>query len=340
MSTPPTSDAYLPRPDCCACSASGRLVHAALSDRLFSIKGQWHMNRCSNPACDLHWLDPAPPPCVLPSFYTSYHTHALEPEGGLAKRLFTSGINGYLADRYGYKTAAPLSRAAKLVKCLIRAIPTLRDEAAARVFWLDAKSGGQLLEVGFGNGATLARLKALGWNVSGVEFDPVAVELARQLGVDARLGSLEDIAYPDAAFDAVVSSHLLEHLPDPLAHLKECKRILRPGGRLVLTTPNAASLGHRLFGKNWRGLEPPRHINVFGPSSILRLAENAGFRSVKVSATARGGHIISQSIRLARQVDPAVRGRAEVELLALVSWLTSLVAGNLTGEEICLECNR
>lgn len=264
----------------------------------------------------------------------------MEPEGGRAKRLFTSAINGYLADRFGYSFSGPLSTAARLVKRLIRVIPTLRDEAAARVFWLDAKPCGQLLEVGFGNGATLARLKALRWNVSGVEFDPVAVELARQLGVDARLGSLEDGAYPDAGFDAVVSSHLLEHLPDPLAHLKECHRILRPGGRLVLTTPNAASLGHRMFGQHWRGLEPPRHLHVFGPASIVRLAGEAGFRRVKVSTTARGGHIISQSIRLARHVDPAASGRVEVELLALVSWLASVVAGNLTGEELYLECER
>lgn len=340
MSTPQTSDTYLPRSDCCACGSSGRLLYAALTDRLFSIQGQWGMNRCSNPVCDLHWLNPAPPTSVLPSFYASYHTHTAEPEGGAAKRLFTSAINGYLADRYGYKVAAPLSSAARLVKFLIKAIPTLRDEAAARVFWLGSKPGGQLLEVGFGNGATLGRLRLLGWNVSGVEFDPVAVDLARQLGIDARLGSLEDCEYSSSAFDAVVSSHLLEHLPDPRAHLKECHRILRPGGRLVLTTPNAASLGHRLFSHNWRGLEPPRHLHVFGPASIVRLAEEAGFRRVKVSATARGGHIISQSIRLALNADPAARGRVEVELLAVASWLASVVAGNLTGEELRLECER
>jgi len=340
MITASSSGTYLPRPVCCACGASGRRIYTALADRLFSIKGQWCMNRCSNPACDLHWLDPAPRPSVLPTFYASYHTHSVEPEGGTAKRLFTAAVNGYLADQYGYKAAAPFSVAARLGKYLIKAIPSLRDEAAARVFWMYSKPCGQLLEVGFGNGATLARLKSLGWNVNGVEFDPVAVDLARQLGIDARLGSLEDGAYRDAAFDAVVSSHLLEHLPDPLAHLRECHRILRPRGRLVLTTPNATSLGHRIFGQNWRGLEPPRHLHVFGPASLVRLAEIAGFSRVKVSATARGGHIISQSIRLACHVDPAARGRVEVELLALVSWFFSTVAGNLTGEELHLECER
>jgi SAM-dependent methyltransferase len=340
MSIPTNLEAYVPRPMCSACGTLGRRVHSALIDRLFSIKGQWSMNRCSNASCDLHWLDPAPPTSVLPSFYSSYHTHSVEPEGGAAKRLFTCAINGYLSDRFGYQTSAPLSTAARLVKLLITLIPTLRDEAAARVSWLDSKPDGKLLEVGFGNGATLSRLKTFGWSVSGIEFDPVAVDLARNLGIDARLGSLEDGAYPDAAFDAVVSSHLLEHLPDPQAHLKECHRILRPGGRLVLTTPNSVSLGHFIFGKNWRGLEPPRHLHLFGPASLLRLAKTAGFQSVTVSATARGGHIISQSIRLACKADPAARRRAEVELLAFISWLSSVILGNSTGEELRLECKR
>jgi len=298
------------------------------------------MDRCSNPDCDLHWLNPAPPSSILPSFYTRYYTHAAEPRGGRIKRLFTSAINSYLADRFGYTTFPSRSTAAILMKAVIRLIPTLRDEAAARVFWLSAKPSGQLLEVGFGNGATLARLKELGWNVSGVEFDPVAVELARNLGIDARLGSLEDGAYPDESFDAVVSSHLLEHLPDPHAHLKECHRILRSGGRLVLTTPNAASLGHFIFGQHWRGLEPPRHLHIFGPASIVKLAGEAGFRYVKVSATARGGHIISQSIRLAINANPASRTKIEVESLSLLSWLACLVTGNLNGEELLLECSR
>lgn len=298
------------------------------------------MRRCGNPVCDLHWLDPVPSPSVLPSFYKNYHTHTVEPESGTAKRLFISAINGFLADRYGYMSSSPLSNAARLVKWLISIVPTLRDDAAARVFWLDAKHCGKLLEVGFGNGATLAKLKSLGWNVSGVEFDPIAVELARNLGVDVRLGSLEDGEYPDAAFDAVVSSHLLEHLPDPQAHLKECHRILRPGGRLELTTPNAVSLGHLMFGQNWRGLEPPRHLHIFGPASIVQVAKKAGFRSVKVSTTARGGHIISQSIRLACNADLAERSRVEVELLALVSWLACVMLGNYTGEELRLECQR
>lgn len=296
------------------------------------------MARCVNPQCDLHWLNPAPLPAILPSFYSSYHTHTAEPAGGIGKRLFTQAVDGYLAHRYGY--AAPTSLASRLGRWLIAAIPTLRDDAAARVFWLKAQPKGQLLEVGFGNGATLARLKSVGWNVTGVEFDPVSVELAKSRNLDARLGSLEECNFSDGAFDAVVASHLIEHLPDPRTYLQECARILRPGGKLVLTTPNVRSLGHRLFGLNWRGLEPPRHLHIFGPNALMRLAQESGFSHVRVFTTARSGHIISESLRLAMNINPAARRRIEVELAAFVSWFIALWTGPMSNEEICLECER
>lgn len=328
----------VPRPQCVVCGALGRRVYQSLTDRLFSIEGKWGMSRCANEACDLYWLDPAPSASILPSFYASYHTHTAEPEGGRAKTIFTDAVNGYLARRLAY--VDPGTWISRLGGWFIGAIPTLRDDAKARVFWLKAQQGSRLLEVGFGNGATLARLKALGWSVSGVEFDPVSVNLALARGIDARLGTLEECKFDSASFDAVVSSHLIEHLPNPRGYLEECARILSPGGKLILTTPNAVSLGHRLFRQNWRGLEPPRHLYVFGPHALQRLAMDAGFRRVKITTTARGGHIFSQSLRLAMRRDPKGAGRIEVELMALISWFVTRFVGPMKGEELCLECER
>ena len=174
--------------------------------------------------------------------------------------------------------------------------------------------------------------------MSGVEFDKVSVDLARRLGLEAHLGSIEDVAYPSGTFDAVVASHLIEHLPDPEGFLQECRRVLKQGGRLVLTTPNASSLGHRLFAADWRGLEPPRHLHVFGPKALMTLASNAGFKDVQVTTTARSGSILAQTLRLARKKPPAGAGRLEIEIAALLGWFVSLFAGALSGEELRLEC--
>ncbi|WP_210546269.1 bifunctional 2-polyprenyl-6-hydroxyphenol methylase/3-demethylubiquinol 3-O-methyltransferase UbiG [Rhodoferax sp. PAMC 29310] len=327
---------YTPKLKCAACGAKGLLCYEGLEDHLFAIKGAWRMVRCSRNGCGLHWLDPSPLPDLLPTFYEQYHTHAAEPAGGLAKRLFTQAVNTYLAAKFGYASCPTL--AGKIGRWIIQFTPTLRDDAAARVYWLDRVQNGKLLEVGFGNGATLDRLRRLGWNVVGVEFDGVSVELARKLGLEAHLGSLEDCDFDPNSFDAVVASHVIEHLPDPAGYFKECFRILKSDGRMVLTTPNASSLGHRLFTSNWRGLEPPRHLFVYSPDSLEKLARDAGFTRVWATTTARSGTILAQSLRLALGLNPHGAPRIEIELAAWVGWFFSLFSGRKSGEEIRLEC--
>lgn len=329
---------WVDKPLCPTCGAKGRLRYPLLTDRIFSVPGQWQMSQCSDASCDTYWLDPAPIDELLPTFYSTYHTHSLEARHGIAKQLFSAATNGYISSRFGYRSEATI--VSLLGRWAIAAIPTLRDDAAARVFWLSSKERGTLLEVGFGNAATMARMQGLGWSVVGVEFDPVSVELARSKQLDVFLGTLEDVRFSAERFDAVVASHVIEHVPEPKAFLRECARVLRPGGRLILTTPNSRSLGHRLFASNWRGLEPPRHLALFGPKALKRLADEAGFRRVHVKTTSRGGQIISQSLRLALHGNPSRVTRFEVESTALMAWAITAFVGRTWREELCLECWR
>src|SRR5207237_8067181 len=119
------------------------------------------------------------------------------------------------------------------------------------------------LEFGCGGVQFMSRRAEAGWNVGGIEPDPKAVQALRaRKGFDVR-ASLADFGEGAEAFDVVTMSHVIEHVTDPIGTLRSLRRILRPGGLLLITTPNAASLGSRVFGKYWRGLEPPRHLNVF-----------------------------------------------------------------------------
>jgi len=100
-------------------------------------------------------------------------------------------------------------------------------------------------------------------------------------------GGIEEGGFADDLFDAVSVFHVIEHVHDPAALLRKCARVLRPGGLLVITTPNLHSLGHRWFRENWRGLEPPRHLHIFSSLALMELVTRAGLVARNPRTTAR-----------------------------------------------------
>ncbi len=140
------------------------------------------------------------------------------------------------------------------------------------------EGNGRLLDVGCATGQFLAHMRTAGWQVAGVEFSPQAAAFAReQYGLDVQTGTLEEAAFPAASFDVVTLWDVLEHVQDPKDTLTEIARILRPGGLLVVSTPNPTCVEARLFGPHWIGWERPRHLHIFPPRLLRRYVEDAGF---------------------------------------------------------------
>jgi SAM-dependent methyltransferase len=100
-------------------------------------------------------------------------------------------------------------------------------------------------------------------------------------------GSLRGGNFPDATFDAVVMSHVIEHVHQPRELLAEVRRIVRPGGRVVIATPNASSFGHRIMRAAWPFLDPPRHLQIFTPPALEATVRAAGFDEVCVCTEIR-----------------------------------------------------
>jgi len=69
--------------------------------------------------------------------------------------------------------------------------------------------------------------------------------------------------------------------------------LLKPGGRLAMATPNNQSLGHRIFQKHWRGLEPPRHLQLFSPRTLSECARRTGLEILRSCSTAANADVIS-----------------------------------------------
>jgi len=181
-----------------------------------------------------------------------------------------------------------------------RAAVPARRHTNAWFLYLRRRPPGRLLEIGCGDGSRLAAFRDRGWEVTGQEIDAeAATAAARRRNLEVLAGPLEALNLPAAHYDAIAMNHVLEHVHDPAALLCECRRLLAPGGVLSAVTPNAASLGHRVFAANWRGLEPPRHLYIYTPAALRALACAAGFEDCTVSTSAANaaGTITQDSLR-------------------------------------------
>lgn len=139
------------------------------------------------------------------------------------------------------------------------------------------KEPGALLDIGCSLGYFVEAANARGWRASGVEISPAASEEARGIGLDVRTGILEEAGYEDGSFDCVTMWDVLEHVPDPTAHMIEVRRVLAPGGLVVIGTPNLGHARFKMKREAWRHLKPAEHIFYFHALSIARLMEKTGF---------------------------------------------------------------
>jgi SAM-dependent methyltransferase len=155
--------------------------------------------------------------------------------------------------------------------------------AARRLGGVPPAPPGHLLDVGCGSGAFLLALEDAGWRCSGVEIDAGAVETAHKAGLERiRQGDFLEADYPDSSIDVVRFWHSLEHLRSPRAALVEARRILRPGGTLVVGVPNFGSLLSKAFRGRWFPLEVPRHLWHFDRTRLRALALQTGFEVQRI----------------------------------------------------------
>ncbi len=305
---------------CVTCGGRGELVLEGLKDRLFRVAGLWSLSRCLSPGCGTTWLNPRPIEADLYLTYQSYYTH-----GGNTPPV-KSGLFA--------KSAIRLSRIADSL--IRRALGIDRARRRINELYADRASQGSLLEVGCGDGRRLSKWAEKGWDVLGQDVDPSAVEL----------GELKALNLDAERFDMVAGNHVIEHVSDPSDLFRECYRLLKPGGVLVLTNPNPESLGSKKWGENWFFWDPPRHLNLFTPSGLQVLSERAGFETERAFTSAARAHSVAAGSLEIREVGGHVMGRQVhwwVYIRALVflyrAWLSPR-SKTVSGEETVLIARR
>jgi SAM-dependent methyltransferase len=198
----------------------------------------------------------------------------------------------------------------------------------------------QALDVGCGAGQLMVALKLAGWEVEGVEWDPIAAETARKTsGQHVWVGDFRGVSLPREAYHLVVLHHVFEHLEDPHAVLRRIAELLIPGGCVVLVYPNIDSLGARIFRDAWVSWDAPRHVVLPSGNALISEAGRAGWIPLGSRTTARhaaGFMALSRAYREHKTIDLT---RPEINIVdRLLSALEKALVrcGFYMGEEVII----
>lgn len=149
---------------------------------------------------------------------------------------------------------------------------------------------GKLLDIGCSTGDWGLFWQARGWQSSGIDIDREHLRIAKERGIDARFCDLnsELMPFDSATFDLVFAGEVIEHLVDTDGFLREIQRCCKPGGHLLLTTPNLASFENRLrlllgMYPKWLNynLTESGHVRGYTPGALRKQLSTHGFTVVR-----------------------------------------------------------
>jgi SAM-dependent methyltransferase len=166
---------------------------------------------------------------------------------------------------------------------------SLRHNFVRRLRALGApREGARLLDLGAAYGFAVDEARRLGWRAVGLEVSPTAARRAAETirAAVVAVGDAQHVPFADDCFDVVTLWDVLEHLPEPHAAMTEVARVLRPGGRLVLTTGDVGSLAARVSGVRWHLYTLPEHVFFYSREGLRRLLAAHGLRVERIRAEA------------------------------------------------------
>jgi 2-polyprenyl-3-methyl-5-hydroxy-6-metoxy-1,4-benzoquinol methylase len=206
------------------------------------------------------------------------------------------------------------------------------------------RTNGRALDVGCGGGRLLAGLALAGWDVEGLEVDPVAGDIARRRsGRPVHIGDFATTPLLKGTYELIVLHHVIEHIERPRDVLRRLCTLMTPTGRAVIGCPNPRSLGARLFGPHWFSWEAPRHLSVSPRPALAGVAAEFGLQllsSRSYDHNALHYFALSRAYRERRPVEEMCpRIAVSDQLLAFLEW-TLLRLGVPVGEDLLMVFGR
>lgn len=214
----------------------------------YSITGEWfELRECTS--CHLKATHPQPAANQLGRYYASkeYISHS-DTKEGWTNKLFHKARDFMMKKKFDWITQA------------------------------SGKTNGKLLDVGAGTGHFAAYMKDKGWKVIALEPDETARKVAAEkLGLELQpLGELPH--QQPASFDVITLWHVLEHVQDVNGYMEQFRKLLIPGGVLLIAVPNHTSRDARQYGPQWAAFDVPRHLWHFSPASMEKLLTKHSFK--------------------------------------------------------------
>jgi SAM-dependent methyltransferase len=264
-------------PACPACGAPGFEVLFESTDRLYRVTDRkFRVVECER--CRLLRLEPRPTLAEIAQFYPE--NYWFEPDQTAAGRLEEAYRRIVLGDHVSF---------------VRRAIE-------------DAHESGPVLDVGCGGGLFLRILREHGATVLGLDHSQQAASVAwRANGVPALRGDLVHAPLPASSCAAITMFQVLEHLTNPIEYLDAARELLRPRGRLIVQTPNAACWQFLMLGENWSGIDIPRHLLDFRARDLEALLESRGFEVLRRKHFSLRDNPAGLATSLAPWLDPMAR---------------------------------
>ena len=287
--------------DCKICAGASQPLYTQLFDDRYGYPGTFSIYQCT--ACGFAQSVPELSPDKLSQLYTNYYPR---------KNITIDTVRQAATYRPGK---------------LFQMMSWLRG--TRNTCHYHVQPGQRVLDVGCGDGASLLDISTLGAEAYGTEYDRNVEPVAQKLGLNIFFGDLTDAPYADGFFDTITMSQLLEHIPDPIAFLRNAKQKLKPGGKIIISFPNINSFNRTRSGRKWINWHIPYHMNFFTDQSIARLAEATGLALTSIHTSTPNDWLVMQTLAnhstaVPGQPNPIWVGtgqRWQVGLALLFSWL-------------------
>jgi 2-polyprenyl-3-methyl-5-hydroxy-6-metoxy-1,4-benzoquinol methylase len=234
--------AKLEHPACPVCGSERREVR-------FRLPEPYAVARCS--ACGVHYLYPR---LIESAMQEAYRQPS----------YYEGGEFGYADTSYTAQEFALRSTFKRLLNNLGRR----------------GLTGGDLLEIGCGYGYLLDEVRSSFDRRVGTEFSPQAAEIARATGAEVFVGGIEQVP-PACKFDCVVATQVIEHVYEPLTFVRQLASRAKPGGHIVVATPDIGGVLRKALGRRWPSFKTPEHVLYFDFQTLRALMYEAGLTNVR-----------------------------------------------------------